>query len=159
MFFFAGFGGDQGWLCRRPDSQILFPKLVSVSQAASLTLRFASTENVGPVSQLSLRPTLVPTCRENSRFVKLLLLRVLEGEDMCSGLPPSSLEANFGPSFSQEGGEATSIPLGTGCGSSSKNKRETSPGERPRFRGKSGELIPPLPPGKCFLRGPFIFRL
>ena len=65
---------------------------------------------------------------------------------------PSSLEADFGPSFSQEGGETTSIPLGTGCGSSSKNKRENLQERDLDSEGKVGSYCHPFLPGNVFFR-------
>lgn len=79
MFFLAGFGGDQGWLCRRPDSQILFPKLVSVAQAAALTFLLDSNEKHWLcVTALFGANSCPPPIRENTRFVRLMLLQALE---------------------------------------------------------------------------------
>lgn len=64
----------------------------------------------------------------------------------------SSLESNFRLSLSS-GGEAASLPLGTGCGSSSKkNKRETTSQRKTRSQEKvwGANAQPLFLPGELF---------
>lgn len=90
----------------------------------------ASWENIGLVSQFPLRTTLVPTCKAKHQICEA---EAAEGSGRIrQGLPFLFGGSDFGPSLSQGGGEASSMPLGTGRGSSSKDKRETSPREGER---------------------------
>ena len=114
MFFLSGFRGDQGWLCRRPDSQILFPKLVSVAQAAALTFLFDSRKKTGSVSQLFLRPTLARTYKGKHPLFCVCEANGVKGSGRTREVlwASSSLKSDFGPSLSQGGRRSYQHSLG-----------------------------------------------
>ena len=80
---------------------------------------------MGLVSQLSVRLTLAPACRGKHQICEASAVKGYGRRRQVLWASPTPLESGFGPSWSWKGGATTSIALGTGHGSSSKNTRET----------------------------------